>query len=328
MKKSETSDAGDLRASYRYQSQIKGRLDELSAAEQTVAAHLIAHPEELPFETAESIARRLRVSAMTVGRTLKALGYNGLADIRAQMRADMADATPWARRGASVAAAPALKSHDRARALQAEQQAIQAVHEMAETPLWKEVVELLASAERVFVAGFQTERGLALSFADQLAYIRGGVRFLTIEDRGFADLRTEMNASSCLVIVDCRRYSRWFRLLGETAVSIGAPLVMASDMYCTWARKLTPLALLVRTDSGRFWDNNSPLLSMLNLLIEDVIEQLGDAIYTQLDAATEFGSRFMGFDRTRVQAEEGDSRQKRGAFGPGPRGSKATRSRS
>ena len=58
---------------HRYQALIQERLGELSTAEQAVAAHLAAHPEQLPFETAESIAKRLGVSAMTVGRALKAL---------------------------------------------------------------------------------------------------------------------------------------------------------------------------------------------------------------------------------------------------------------
>ena len=72
---------------HRCQSLIRSRLDQLSTAEQAVAAHLAAHPAELPFETAESIAKRLGISAMTVGRTLKALGYRGLGELRAEIEA-------------------------------------------------------------------------------------------------------------------------------------------------------------------------------------------------------------------------------------------------
>lgn len=155
----------------------------------------------------------------------------------------------------------------------------------------------IARADQVFVAGFQTERGLAVAFADQLAYVGPGVRYFSIENRAFADLRTEAGAQSCLVIVDSRRYSRWFRLLGETASTLGVPLVIATDAYCTWAAKLTPCALQARTDASRFWDNNAPILSLLNLLIEDVIESLGDAVHSQLDAASESGAAFVGFER-------------------------------
>jgi DNA-binding MurR/RpiR family transcriptional regulator len=288
---------------HRYQALIQARLDQLSTAEQAVAAHLAAHPAELPFETAESIAKRLGISAMTVGRTLKALGYRGLGELRAEMRSEVPDAVaaPWLRRGATQ---PVVKNVDRARALRAEIEAIESVHALAETAAWRKVVSTIAGADRVFVTGFQTERGLAMAFADQLAYVRPEVRLLSVADRAFADMRTEASEKSCLILIDCRRYSRWFRLLAQRAAR--------------WATELSELALRVRTDSGRFWDNNAPLASLLNLLLEDVIEQLGDSVYTQLDAASEFGAAFVGFDRVHRKRDEAGTRARKHRNGKRP----------
>ncbi len=283
---------------HRYQALIEKRRRGLSSAGQTVATHLIAHPEQLPFETADSLGRRLHVSAMTVGRTLRALGYKGMAELRAEMCAEMSNAAPWGRRGAPRPA-PLLKNLDRARALQAELEAVEAVHAQSETASWRDAVKHIARADKVFVAGFQTERGLAMAFADHLSYVRSGVHLLSVENRAFADLRTDASTKSCVVMIDCRRYSRWFRLLGGKVSSLGVPLVIATDVYCDWASSLTPRVLQVRTDSGRFWANHAPLASLLNLLIEDVIEHLGDAIHARLDAATEFTSTFVGFERVR-----------------------------
>jgi len=294
---------------YRYQAVIEKRLPGLSTAEQAVAAHLSAHPDQLPFETADSLAKRLGVSAMTVGRTLKALGYRGLADIREQMRSEVSDTVaPW---GHAVAASspPVLKDLDRRRALKAELEAIEAVHALAETPAWQAAVERIATADQVFVAGFQTECGIAISCADQLAYVRPRVRYLSVENRAFADLQTEANTRSCLLLVDVRRYSRWFRLLGEKAAELGVPLVIATDAYCNWATGLTPYVLQARTDSGRFWDNSAPVVSMLNLLIEDVIEHLGDAVHAQLEAVSEFGATFVGFERVHRQRRSKKTRR-------------------
>jgi DNA-binding MurR/RpiR family transcriptional regulator len=290
---------------HRYQSLIQTRLTQLSTAEQAVAAHLAAHPEQVPFETAASLAKRLGVSAMTVGRTLKALGYQGLGDLRVEMRSEVPDVSgaPWMRQGAGVSAS-GPRNVDRARAMRAEVEAIEAVHALAETPPWQQAVEAIAAADQVFVMGFQTERGLAVAFADQLAYVRPHVRYLSVENRAFADLRSEATSKSCLVMIDTRRYSRWFRLLSQKAVELGIPLVIATDAYCSWATEVTPYALQVRTDSGRFWDNNAPLSSMLNLLLEDVIERLGVAVYSQLDAASEFGLAFVGFDRVHRQRNQ------------------------
>jgi DNA-binding MurR/RpiR family transcriptional regulator len=315
---------------HRYQSLIQSRSADLSTAEQAVAAHMAAHPEQLPFETADSIAKRLGVSAMTVGRTLKVLGYRGLGELRAEMRSEMPEATraPWVKRGAT-ATAPGPKNLERARAMRAELEAVESVHALAETSMWREVVKVLASADKVFVAGFQTERGLAMAFADQLAYVRPGVRYLSVDSRAFADLKTEASHRSCLLMIDCRRYSRWFRLLAQKATSLKVPLVLATDAYCRWASEVTPHALQVRTDSGRFWDNNAPITSLLNLLVEDVIEQLGDSVYEHLDAATEFGTTFVGFDRVHRQrgAEDEKSSRKAGQRGATKNGSNGSRTK-
>jgi DNA-binding MurR/RpiR family transcriptional regulator len=283
---------------HRYQSLIQSRLDQLSTAEQSVAAHLAAHPAELPFETAESIAKRLGISAMTVGRTLKALGYRGLGELRAEMRSEVpeAAAAPWLRRGATQ---PVVKNVDRARALRAEIEAIESVHALAETATWSNVVNTIAAADRVFVTGFQTERGLAMAFADQLAYVRPEVRLLSVADRAFADMRTEASEKSCLMLIDCRRYSRWFRLLAQRAAQLRVPVVIVTDAYCRW-------------------DNNAPLASLLNLLLEDVIERLGDSVYTQLDAASEFGAAFVGFDRVHRKRDETGARARKHRNGKRP----------
>lgn len=300
------------RPPHRYQSLIQLRLTSLSTAEQAVAEHLAAHPEQVPFETAASLAKRLGVSAMTVGRTLKALGYRGLGELRSEMRSEVPDPTsaPWAQQG-PAARAHVPKSRERARALRAELEAVQSVHALAESEMWQGAVGAIASADKVFVTGFQTERGLALVFADQLAYVRTGVRYLSVENRGFADLRTEAGPGSCLVMVDARRYSRWFRLLAEKAAALNVPLVLATDAYCRWASDLTPYVLSVRTDAGRFWDSTAPISSLLSLLVEDVIERLGDSVYAQLDAASEFQAAFVGFDRVHRQRRGQDGHKMR-----------------
>jgi DNA-binding MurR/RpiR family transcriptional regulator len=296
--------------SYQYQSLIQTRLPELSTSEQAVAAHLAAHPEQLPFETAQTLAKRLGVSAMTVGRTLKALGYRGLGQLRAEMRFEVPEGSaPWTKRGASPTL-PALKSEERLRALRAEVEAIEAVYALSETPAWAEAVVKIASARQVFVAGFGDERGLAILFCDHLGYVRSGVRYLSIENRAFVELAEEAGPDICLVLIDTRRYSRWFRMLAQRSVGLGVPVVIATDAYCRWAARLTPHVLQARTDSGQFWDNHAPISSLLNLLTEDVIDRLGDAVHSHLNVASEYKASFMGFDREQRERNKKASTEK------------------
>lgn len=53
-------------------------------------------------------------------------------------------------------------------------------YEAAQSAKWAGTVECLAKSDRVFVAGFQTEPGMAQSFAQQLQYLRPGVQLLRV----------------------------------------------------------------------------------------------------------------------------------------------------
>lgn len=55
-------------------------------AERRIAKYFTEHLSDLPFETAASVADRLDLSPMTVGRFLRALGYQGLDSVKVQIR--------------------------------------------------------------------------------------------------------------------------------------------------------------------------------------------------------------------------------------------------
>ena len=269
---------------------LRHRYDGLTVSERMIVGWLLDNLPAVPFETAASIGARVGVSAMTVGRLLKSLGYNGLAALKADLRGDLLAAdrgdAPWL-------LAPAAGGPD-AR-LQAETAAIADVYARAETPEWAAVVALLATAGAVLVAGFQTERGLAAGFAHHLGYVRPGVRSLDAGTGLYAEL-DEAGAGDVLVLIDLRRYSRHFRLLAESAAARGVPLIVVTDPYCPWARDLTPHILTAEVALGHFWDMNTALASLLNLLVDAVVQVIGaDKVHARLAALSENYDRYVGF---------------------------------
>src|SRR5215207_8417006 len=105
---------------------IAARQAVMSRAERVIAAYLQAHARELPFETAASIARKVGVSPMTVGRFLRGLGYDGLSAVKAELSSTLQQ-VPWLvgeryDRAARVATSPrgALGERDLARSLDLE----------------------------------------------------------------------------------------------------------------------------------------------------------------------------------------------------------------
>ena len=268
--------------------QLRERYDQFTVAERMIAGWLLDNMASIPFETAASIGQRVGVSAMTVSRFLKSLGYSGLAALKDDLRGELGDA-PWLlppRAGAG----PDSR-------LKAETSAIADVYRLAQMPGWATIVALLATAPNVYVAGFQSERGLASGFAHQLLYVRPGVHSLDGASGLYAEM-LEASPRDVFVLVDIRRYSRHFRLLAERAVAAGVPVVVVTDPYCPWARDLTPHILAAEVSLGHFWDMDTALASLLNLLADDVMRRIGTVkVHARLALLSDRYSEFVGFQQ-------------------------------
>lgn len=261
------------------------RYDRLTVSERMIAGWLADNLGQLPFETAASIGQRVGVSAMTVARLIKSLGYDNLSALKDDLRDDARDA-PW------LLTRPAPSADAR---LKAETEAIAGVYAQAETPEWAAVVALLATAPRVHVAGFQTEAGLATGFARHLSYVRPHVAPIDVA-AGILDVVVDAGPDDVFVAVDVRRYSRQFRLLAEKVAATRRPLVVITDPYCPWARDLTPHILTAEVALGHFWDMNSALASLLNLLVDGVVQKIGpDVVHQRLAVLAENYSDVIGF---------------------------------
>jgi DNA-binding MurR/RpiR family transcriptional regulator len=268
----------------RVEQRLRERYDGFTVAERMIAGWLLENMAQIPFETAASIGQRVGVSAMTVGRFVKALGYEKLSALKDDLRGQ-AEA-PWLL--AEAGAGPDER-------LRAETAAIAEVYRLAATTEWAAVVALLSAARSVLVAGFQTERGLAAGFAHHLGYVRAGVRGLDAGTGLYAELE-EAGPGDVLVLVDLRRYSKHFRLLAERGVARGLDVVVVTDPYCPWARDLTPHILTAEVALGHFWDMNTALASLLNLLVDDVVRVIGaEKVHARLALLSERYDELVGF---------------------------------
>jgi DNA-binding MurR/RpiR family transcriptional regulator len=267
---------------------LRENYDRFTVAERMIAGWMLDNMASIPFETGASIGERVGVSAMTVGRFFKSLGYSGLSALKDDLRGGMGDA-PWLLPLATGGGPDAR--------LKAETAAIADVYRLAETPEWAAIVRLLVAARAVNVAGFQSERGLAAGFAHLLGYVRPDVRSLDAGSGLYAEA-LDATPDDVLVLVDIRRYSRHFRLLAERAVEVGLPVVVVTDPYCPWVRDLTPHILSAEVSLGHFWDMNTALASLLNLLVDDVMRAIGtEKVHARLAALSDRYSEFVGFQQ-------------------------------
>lgn len=275
---------------------LKDNLTAKAASSRAIAHYMLAKLTELPFETSASIADKLGVSESTVGRFCRSLGYAHFKALKADLKDDLGD-SPWLigdrleefRRQGDEALLAASKS------LELEMAALVRVYEYSRTEQWRALCERLASRTWLFAAGFQTERGIAMSFVHLMQYLREGVRLVDGAAGNFSDVLLSDPAQSALLVFDTRRYSRHAMLLCQRATEAGIPVTLITDEYCDWAEPCVSEVFRVPTELNLFWSSDAPMLSLVNLLVNDVFKRMGPEVEKRLESITELHNEFVGY---------------------------------
>ena len=274
---------------------IAERQPRMTRSERRIASYMLGNLHLLPFENAAAIAARTGVSAMTVGRFLRSIGYDGMSELKSELRdAALSSGLRISGRLDRIRASRGL-GKDLHRNLQLEVNALLGVYEHVGTPRWKEVVGKLARADEVHVAGFQTLAGVAADFAARLEYLRPGVHAVDGRDGTFAGVFAGRARQPCVVLLEMRRYTRYSRLLAQSAKERGIALVVICDRHCDWFGEHTPLVFTLDTGSTLFWDSQAPFASLINLLLDHVVRRLR-GVDGRLQALAALQDRFGAFD--------------------------------
>jgi len=263
-----------------FETAIRESLADGTPAEARLADYFLTHLNELPFETAASIGRRVEVSPMTVGRYIRKLGYADLREIKEELRQ-----AGW---GGTPAAGETFATDT----LKAKIKALTDVYRVPDAPEWPRIVSRIASASEVYVASFEVGRYLGLGFATFLQSLRPRVYFSELADGSYAEILLDPDPNRCLILIDARRYSKTFRLLAEEAARRGIPTIILTDVYCHWARRFTDDVLMIETEFGV--RSLSMLQLLMELLLAAVAAELSGA-EARIDEVVELRRKFTRF---------------------------------
>ncbi len=278
---------------------LRGRLqaNEQSAtkAERAIANYMLTNLGSLPFETAASVGAKIGVSEASIGRYSRTIGFQHFKDLKAQLQADLGDRA-WLI-GDRLRAFHERSRHgntERARALELEMAAIVAVHEIAAGAEFARTVARLATTGAVHVAGFQTERFLALQLVHGLQYLRPGVHLADLSGGNFAEILLDDPNNACLVLIDARRYSRLTNDLAIEAKRRGIPVTLVTDPYCDWGRDGATEMFAVPTDFNHFWDSTSAMASLIAQIVNGVFNELGAGVEARMAQVSSLYGSFVG----------------------------------
>lgn len=266
-----------------------------AGASRAIATYMLANLSELPFETAMTVADKVGVSELTVGRFCRSIGYQHFKDLKADLKVDVSD-SPWliGDRLREFQVSTSEGGGDLAKSLELELAATVRVYELVRTPQWADVVKRLATVNNVFIGGFQSERGIAVTMAHLLQYVRGGVHLVDHSSGNFSEVLLADPKDSALVMFDARRYSRQAALLARRSRDAGMPVTLVTDLFCDWAHDCTSEVFAVPSEINLFWDTNGPMLTLVHLMLNGIIGELGPEVEERLDRLSGLYGDFVG----------------------------------
>lgn len=267
-----------------------------SKSDKLIANYLERNIADLPFETAKSIAERLELSPMTVGRYLRRMGFDGLDQLKRELR-----------RGSSNPAWQVKGPVDRLREdisggkllaglIQQQIDNLGMIYGLTTSPEWHQTIEALVCASEVYVAAYQNVRGIAQYFASQLSYTRPRVQFVDGLNGTYAELLDSSVSGRLLFLHDVRRFASKARPLAIEARRAGVKVVLITDEFCPWGAEVSDICLVVPGSHGPLWDGAATITAVLDLMLSNVIVVLGEEVSERVEALTRLQDVFGDFE--------------------------------
>ncbi len=240
----------------------------MTKSEAVIVQWLTLNEATLGLETGASVAAKTGVSEITVSRFLKRAGFKGLQGLKEGLQAALVNSH--------------ISPNDRyfrlldgeiGAILKRDADAVLALAHEVDKPAWPMAIDAIASADEVFVVGFQTVRGIAEDFTRRLSIVRGSVRFLSPHDGGLVEWIPSFRRAKekrCLVMVDMAPYAREALHIVKTAKRLGMSVVVVTDELNTWAAQETAFTFHVTTKVDAFLESTGPMTTLMNVVIHAV----------------------------------------------------------
>jgi DNA-binding MurR/RpiR family transcriptional regulator len=267
-----------------------------SKSDKLIAHYIERNLAEIPFETAKSIASRLELSPMTVGRYLRRMGFDGLEQLKHELRRGSSNPA-WQVKGPVDRLREDIREGKLLAGLIQEQiNNLGMVYELTTSPEWQQAIDALIGASEVYVAAYQNVRGIAQYFASQLSYTRSRVQFVDGLNGTYSELLDGSVEGRVLFLHDVRRFAAKAKPLAMEARRAGVKVILYTDEYCPWAAEVADICLVVPGSHGPLWDGAATTIAVMDLMLSNIIVVLGDEVSERVGMLTRLQDVFGDFE--------------------------------
>lgn len=258
---------------------LEAALPALPKQEAKLAHAMLLSLDTLGLETGKSLAMKVGVTEVTVGRLLRRLGCDGMRELKRLVRLhySVTGAMPEGRGEVAL---------DFEAVLEAEIASITSIFNETATPGWRQAVKILHEADEIHVTGFQSVQGIAEDCTRRLALVRPRVSYLSPHDNMLVEWlechHDDKASKRCLILVDISPYAKEALQLVEIARAQGRDVIVISDEFCHWSRDVATLTINSPSRTGLFFESTLGILAALNLLIHETANAAPDRAQNRL----------------------------------------------
>lgn len=214
----------------------------LTRTDAEIAEYILAHLSTIGFQTSTTMAEEIGVSDTSVIRFIRKLGFKGYADFRSEMNAQTArqidraqpDLTPGEKylRTLEHLGSGSLISDVSQYTLNN----LQKSYAQLDQGTVEQIVDILLSSDRKYIAGFRGTACCAQYMASKLLFLTPHVVPILHADATAVENLLDITERDCLFLYSFPRYSEIARPLMEIARESGAKVILMTD------RRTSPLA--------------------------------------------------------------------------------------
>lgn len=214
----------------------------LTRTDAEIAEYILAHLSTIGFQTSTTMAEEIGVSDTSVIRFIRKLGFKGYADFRSEMNArtarqidraqpDLPPGEKYLRTLEHLGSSSLISDVS-----QYTLNNLQKSYAQLDQGTVEQIVDILLSSDRKYIAGFRGTACCAQYMASKLLFLTPHVVPILHADATAVENLLDITERDCLFLYSFPRYSEIARPLMEIARESGAKVILMTD------RRTSPLA--------------------------------------------------------------------------------------
>ncbi|MBT7657287.1 MAG: MurR/RpiR family transcriptional regulator [Phycisphaerae bacterium] len=254
---------------------IASHNERFTPTDRRIAEAVLEDPMLLTFGTVSAVAERVSTSSPSIVRFATKLGFDGFSELQQSVREEIS----------KQFTSPSHRARQQDESVAPVQLTIEDAVHAAFDALTPECIKAMALpivvAKNVWILSGETSMAGAIALASGLSMIRPNVR-LVQEHSASRDLCGAL-AEDVAVVFDFSRYRRNSVIAARTLADLDVPIVAITDGPLSPLSSLTEYRCELDVPAVGPFDSSVPAVIAAELLVSQVVTELGDEALNRID---------------------------------------------